>query len=194
MDAIYNIIRKMNEQAIKERTAFEKSERERIDQCFEMAQEQIISDYEKQKREQIEAIEKNYCQTRNRQQVEIRQSILKDKQYLLHQLFEDAVETLENLPEMQQLVLMKGMLEQLSLKGIAQIIVGEKSANFLTSDIIFEWNQLLSFQLEKSEFIFPKKAGFLIDDQGVQYNFFFSDLIQELQKTMRFEIAKQLFE
>ena len=39
-----------------------------------------------------------------------------------------------------------------------------------------------------------KQAGFIIDDGGVQYNFIFENLIKDIQTTMSFDLAKQLFD
>ena len=57
-----------------------------------------------------------------------------------------------------------------------------------------EWNNELPFTMVLSDESVAGQAGFLINDQGVQYNFLFSSLVQDIQGTMSFEIANQLFE
>ena len=90
MNAIDNIIRQMNETAEAERAAFEKAEREKIDQQFKIERARLEADNEKQKSKELEEIEKSYRQLRNRQQVEVRQATLNEKQEFLHRLFAEA--------------------------------------------------------------------------------------------------------
>ncbi|MGG5339491.1 V/A-type H+/Na+-transporting ATPase subunit E [Enterococcus pernyi] len=194
MNAIDNIIRQMNETAEAERAAFEKAEREKIDQQFKIERARLEADDEKQKSKELEEIEKSYRQLRNRQQVEVRQATLNEKQEFLHRLFAEARQELESWPAADQLSLMFNMVQNLSLSGEVTLLAGEKSAAILTNEVVTKWNQQLLFTLHLSDRRIAKEAGFLIDDQGVQYNFVYSDLVQEVQEQMRFEIAKQLFE
>ncbi|MGM0275701.1 V-type ATP synthase subunit E [Enterococcus sp. AZ080] len=194
MNAIDNIIRQMNETAEAERAAFEKAEREKIDQQFKIERARLEADDEKQKSKELEEIEKSYRQLRNRQKVEVRQATLNEKQEFLHRLFAEARQELESWPAEDQLSLMFNMVQNLSLSGEVTLLAGEKSAAILTNEVVTKWNQQLPFTLHLSDRRIAKEAGFLIDDQGVQYNFVYSDLVQEVQEQMRFEIAKQLFE
>lgn len=194
MNAIDNIIRQMNETAEAERAAFEKAEREKIDQQFKIERARLEADFEKQKSKELEEIEKNYRQLRNRQQVEVRQATLNEKQEFLHRLFAEARQELESWSTEDQLAFMFNMVQTLSLSDDVSLLVGEKSAAMLTNEVVTKWNQQLPFTLHLSKRMITKEAGFLIDDQGVQYNFVYSDLVQEVQEQMRFDIAKQLFE
>ncbi|MBO0460765.1 MULTISPECIES: V-type ATP synthase subunit E [Enterococcus] len=194
MNAIDNIIQQMNETAEAERAAFEKAEREKIDQQVTSERARLEAEYEKSKARELEEIEKNYRQLRNRQQVEVRQATLNEKQEFLHRLFTEARQELENWSVEDQLSFMFEMVQTLSLSGDVSLFAGEKSAAILTNEVLETWNQILPFTLHLGERTIAKEAGFLIDDQGVQYNFIYSDLVQEVQEQMRFEIAKQLFE
>ncbi|MGM9902987.1 hypothetical protein A5844_001734 [Enterococcus sp. 10A9_DIV0425] len=194
MNAIDTIIKQMNETAQAERAAFEEAERAKIDQQINAERMRIEAEYEKQKAKELETIEKTYRQLRNRQQVEVRQSALNEKQEFLRRLFEEAQQELETWEASKQLDFMEACLHSLSLSGEVILIPGEKSVSLLTKDVVEQWNQALPFTLCLSEQVVPKQSGFLIDDQGVQYNFVYSNLIQEVQEKMRFEIAKQLFE
>jgi V/A-type H+-transporting ATPase subunit E len=131
---------------------------------------------------------------KNRQQVEIRQETLNEKQRFLHHLFAESTKKMEAWDEKEFQTFAEQALEQLDLAGEIQLIAGEKSAAYFTEEWLGRVNQNLSFHLVKSDQIFPKQAGFLLDDQGVQYNFIFSHLIQDLQGTMGYELAQQLFD
>ena len=194
MNAIEKIISQMNEAAEQERAALEQEERMKIDQNFEQKRTQIETEHQKQKEKQIELLEKKYRQLRNRQQVEVRQENLNAKQEFLRRLFADAIAEMENWDESEQIQFIKNSLYSLPLTGKVAFIAGEKSAAYLSQTLLDEWNNELPFTMALSDESVAGQAGFLINDQGVQYNFLFSSLVQDIQGTMSFEIANQLFE
>ena len=194
MNAIEKIISQMNEAAEQERAALEQEERMKIDQNFEQKRTQVETEHQKQKEKQIELLEKKYRQLRNRQQVEVRQENLNAKQEFLRRLFADAVTEMENWDESEQIQFIKNALYSLPLTGKVAFIAGEKSAAYLSQTLLDEWNNELPFMMVLSDETVADQAGFLINDQGVQYNFHFSSLVQDIQGTMSFEIANQLFE
>ena len=194
MNAIEKIISQMNEAAEQERAALEQEERMKIDQNFEQKRTQVETEHQKQKEKQIELLEKKYRQLRNRQQVEVRQENLNAKQEFLRRLFADAVTEMENWDESEQIQFIKNALYSLPLTGKVAFIAGEKSAAYLSQTLLDEWNNELPFMMVLSDETVADLAGFLINDQGVQYNFLFSSLVQDIQGTMSFEIANQLFE
>lgn len=194
MNAIEKIISQMNEAAEQERAALGQEERMKIDQNFEQKRTQVETEHQKQKEKQIELLEKKYRQLRNRQQVEVRQENLNAKQEFLRRLFADAVTEMENWDESEQIQFIKNALYSLPLTGKVAFIAGEKSAAYLSQTLLDEWNNELPFMMVLSDETVADQAGFLINDQGVQYNFLFSSLVQDIQGTMSFEIANQLFE
>ncbi|HBL3706608.1 TPA: ATPase V [Enterococcus faecium] len=194
MNAIEKIISQMNEAAEQERAALEQEERMKIDQNFEQKRTQVETEHQKQKEKQIELLEKKYRQLRNRQQVEVRQENLNAQQEFLRRLFADAVTEMENWDESEQIQFIKNALYSLPLTGKVAFIAGEKSAAYLSQTLLDEWNNELPFMMVLSDETVADQAGFLINDQGVQYNFLFSSLVQDIQGTMSFEIANQLFE
>ncbi|MCG3446953.1 ATPase V [Enterococcus durans] len=193
MDAIDKIITQMNKTAQEERTLLEATKRNEIEQEFETKRLKLENDFQKQKARQLEGIERNYRQLRNRQQVESRQQTLNEKQNFLQRLFTEATTQLESQPKEAQIDLMTEMLHTLTLTGQVRLILGEKTVDHVSLELIDKWNNELPFELVLDEEVIEKQAGFLIDDQGVQYNFLYRNLIREVEETMRFEIAQQLF-
>ncbi len=116
------------------------------------------------------------------------------KQEFLRRLFADAIAEMENWDESEQIQFIKNSLYSLPLTGKVAFIAGEKSAAYLSQTLLDEWNNELPFTMVLSDESVAGQAGFLINDQGVQYNFLFSSLVQDIQGTMSFEIANQLFE
>lgn len=194
MDAIDKIITQMNKTAQEERTLLEATKRNEIEQEFETKRLKLENDFQKQKARQLEGIERNYRQLRNRQQVESRQQTLNEKQNFLQRLFTEATTQLESQPKEAQIDLMTEILHTLTLTGQVRLILGEKTVDHVSLELIDKWNNELPFELVLDEEVIEKQAGFLIDDQGVQYNFLYRNLIREVEETMRFEIAQQLFD
>ena len=194
MDAIDKIITQMNKTAQEERTLLEATKRNEIEQEFETKRLKLENDFQKQKARQLEGIERNYRQLRNRQQVESRQQTLNEKQNFLQRLFTEATTQLEGQPKEAPIDLMTEMLHTLTLTGQVRLILGEKTVDHVSLELIDKWNNELPFELVLDEEVIEKQAGFLIDDQGVQYNFLYRNLIREVEETMRFEIAQQLFD
>jgi len=48
-------------------------------------------------------------------------------------------------------------------------------------------------QWELSEEVVPKESGFIVAKDGLDYNFLFSALVEEIQKTEGFKVAEKLF-
>ena len=114
MDAIDKIITQMNKTAQEERTLLEATKRNEIEQEFETKRLKLENDFQKQKARQLEGIERNYRQLRNRQQVESRQQTLNEKQNFLQRLFSEATTQLESQPNEAQIDLMTEMLHTLT--------------------------------------------------------------------------------
>lgn len=62
----------------------------------------------------------------------------------------------------------------------------------LSSDWLEEISNELSYTLHLGEAI--QNEGFIVDDQGIQYNFLYRDLLNELRSQAGSEITRELFE
>lgn len=193
MNAIEKIIAQMNEQASAEQAALEQAEKKRIEEEYQQALVQLNNDFEKQRSRQVEAIDSKYRQLNNRQQVEIRQGTLNEKQQFLAILFKKATEQMEAWDVAQAQAFAENALKELPITGTVQFIPGEKSQTIYTKAWLTKVQKELSYVLDYSTETISKQAGFVVDDQGVQYNFIFENLVKDIQGQMSFEIANQLF-
>lgn len=193
MDAIEKIIAQIDEQAAAERAAYEETEKSRIDQEFSTKLASLKEQKEKQLTKQLDAIDKKYRQLKNRQQVEIRQETLNQKQRFLAQLFQSAAEKMSQWTVKEHQAFAQSALENLALNGEMTFISGELSAEAYSDNWISVVNQVLPYTLQRSAEVISGKAGFILDDQGVQYNFIYDNLVQDQQQTMSYELAKELF-
>lgn len=193
MSAIDKIIAKIDEQAALELQDYENTELARINQSYEQQLAQLEQEKARQLAKQTETIEKKYKQLNNRQEVEARQAVLNEKQQYLEQLFTDASKQMSQWTKEETRQFAKNALANLTLTGTVQFILGELSKTALDQTWLAEVNQQLPFELVYSSTTLANQAGFIVDDQGVQYNFIFENLIKDIQASMSFELANRLF-
>lgn len=193
MSAIENIIAQMRKKTHEELTTFEKEEKEKIDQEFNKNLVNDTERFQQQEEKQKERVRSKYRQLRNRQKVENRQQKLNQKQQLLNRLFEEAIVEMENWDTQVVQNFAKQVLPEVPINAAAQIIIGEKSRTQFSQDFLQDLAIEIPWKLEVSVEVIPGQAGFLIDCQGVQYNFLFSSLIRDVQESASYEMAEQLF-
>ncbi|MGM0125090.1 V/A-type H+/Na+-transporting ATPase subunit E [Enterococcus sp. AZ194] len=193
MDSIETIIQQINEQAEKEREQFEKNERAQQIQAFDSEKARIKEEESKRKEKQLQQVNLTYKQKKNRQQIDNRQKLLTEKQVFLNKLFNEAVQAMEDWSKEEHRAFAKAALRTLPLSGEQLFLVGQKSTSYFTEDWLTKINSELPFTLKLSTEEVPQQAGFLVDNNGVQYNFLYKSLIQDIEETMRFEMATYLF-
>ncbi|HJF20093.1 MAG TPA: ATPase V [Enterococcus columbae] len=193
MSAIDKIIAKIDEQAALELQNYENTELAQINQSYEQQLAQLEQDKARQLAKQTETIEKKYKQLHNRQEVEARQAVLNEKQYYLEKLFVAASNQMSQWSKAEMTQFASDALATLSLSGKVQFIPGELSKAALDQEWLAKMNQQLPFELVYSSKTIVNQAGFIVDDQGVQYNFIFENLIKDIQASMSFELANRLF-
>ncbi|MGG5315746.1 hypothetical protein [Enterococcus sp. AZ072] len=194
MDAIEKIIQQLDEQAAAERQTLKANEQQRIEQEYQASLTEIKMDHEKRLEKSLKTLNQKYKQQANRQQVETKQAILNQKQTFLELLFEDAIEAMEQWDvEKQQTFGQQALVNLTGLDGKVLFICGEKSQAAFSKEWIAEQNKVLPFQLVVSDDLLKNQAGFVINDHGVQYNFLFRTLVQDIQSEMSYELAQEFF-
>lgn len=193
MNAIEKIIAQLNEQAAKERAALEKSELQRLQEKFEQKNQQLLQEKKRLQEKQAAAIDDKYKQLHDRQQVAIRQETLAVKQEFLTRLFEEAAAQMAAWDQKKLQEFALSALYSLPINGEAKLLVGSLSASALNASWLAEIAASLPYKLVLAERTLPQKAGFICDDQGIQYNFIFENLVQDIQTTCGYEFAQRLF-
>ncbi|KAF1295719.1 ATPase V [Enterococcus sp. JM4C] len=193
MDSIEKIIQQMNTQASEERAVLEATEKAQQTQNFEKEKLQIEQEEQQRRQKRLQQVKQQYKQIENRQQIDNRQQLLTEKQQFLSRLFNEALQEMENWTEEQHCSFAQAALLTLPLTGQQLFLAGEKTAAYFTDAWLTEMNQALPYTLTLSEEKLVNKAGFLVDDAGVQYNFLYNNLLQDIENEMRFEMATYLF-
>lgn len=192
MDAIEKIVEQILEKGKNETAAYQQSEKERIDNDFDEQIAALEIQEKKQIEKNAEITKKAFRQKQNRQQLEVKQRTLNGKQELLTQLFKETVERMNSWDEQTFRQFASGILTDLSLTGDVQVDVGEFSQDKLTAEWLEQFNTpALTFKL--SDQTISKESGFVLVKDGIEYNFLFSTLVQEIQKTESYKAAEMLF-
>src|SRR5690625_3589609 len=154
---------------------------------------QKLAKAEKTSKEAIELeLKNNYerqSQTFANQQ---RNSILAKKQTLLNSVFDQAVEKLSNWDEEQFSKFLAGVLDQLDQTKEWSLVFGEASVDLLNRDQMKAVLKEYSF-VAISEEVVKNKAGFILQQDGIDYNFCFDELINELKKEFSPQLATLAF-
>ena len=194
MEAIEKIVEQLNRQADQDQRKLKETETARIEQEFQAESAEITADHQKRLEKKLQTLENNYKQTANRQQVAQKQQILNQKQAILERVFTEAVIQMESRSTKEQQKFAQRALSKLQLQGELVFIPGEKSQSVFTKEWLLEQSQSLTFQLKFSSTKITGQAGFILDKNGVQYNFLYQSLVREIQERDSFVIAQTLFE
>ncbi|MBL1226969.1 V-type ATP synthase subunit E [Enterococcus sp. BWR-S5] len=192
MDAIEKIVEQILEKGKDEIATYKSAEKERIEKNFDEQVAAIEIQEKNQLDKNTELTKKAFKQKQNRQQLDVRQETLNRKQELLTQLFKETVEKMNEWDTATFQNFAANVLSNLQLTGEVQLDAGEYSQDKLSQEWLNQFHtDKLTVQL--SDTVIPKESGFVVVKDGIEYNFLFSTLVQEIQKAESFKIAEMLF-
>ncbi|MBO0472560.1 hypothetical protein JZO86_02395 [Enterococcus ureasiticus] len=192
MDAIEKIVEQILEKGQVEVSELKKVEMARIDREYQEQEEALFLQESKLIEKNQEQTDKAYKQKSNRQQLEIKQATLNQKQGYLEQLFAESVERMNHWTEAEFQRFVEQIIIQLLVEGKAALKLGEFSKGRLSEQWLAEHSsEKLTLKLEKE--VIPNDGGFIVSKDGIEYNFLFTSLVQEIKKMESFKIAELLF-
>ncbi|WP_206912097.1 V/A-type H+/Na+-transporting ATPase subunit E [Enterococcus sp. DIV0840] len=192
MDAIEKIVEQILEKGQVEVSELKKVEMARIDRKYQEQEEALFLQESKLIEKNQEQTDKAYKQKSNRQQLEIKQATLNQKQGYLEQLFAESVERMNHWTEAEFQRFVEQIIIQLLVEGKAALKLGEFSKGRLSEQWLAEHSsEKLTLKLEKE--VIPNDGGFIVSKDGIEYNFLFTSLVQEIKKMESFKIAELLF-
>lgn len=150
------------------------------------------------KEQQLALVKRNmrdhFQQEFNHYELQFKRTISVQKQQYLHQLFQKALETMRNWPKKQFLANTKGVFVQNTLTGDVEVIVGEWSKEQITQyelDHFSEEHGNIRYHLSKEQL--SDDGGFSFLQNGIEYNYSFSNLIEEIKEKKETQLAKKIF-
>ncbi|MBM6613647.1 V-type ATP synthase subunit E [Desemzia sp. RIT804] len=149
---------------------------------------------EKQKREERIKLEQKaqYEQDKNALSNKKRNQLLTEKQKSLTAIFDSAKERMENLTQDEFQQFLSGVLTQYQNKEV-ELVLGEKSRSFVSSKWVEELNQA-GKTVHLTEEQIPKKAGFVIRHEGIDYNYIFDALVDDTKEDILPTVSQKLFQ
>lgn len=149
---------------------------------------------EKQRRqERIQAEQKaQYEKDKNALSNQKRNQLLAEKQQAITAVFDSAKERMEQLNQEEFQQFLAAVLEQYENKEV-ELVVGEKSRSFVSSQWIEKQNQAGKAVRLNDEQV-SKKAGFVIRHKGIDYNYIFDALVDDTREDVLPTVSQKLFQ
>lgn len=183
MDAIDKMIAELDREAKEKRQAIETDTKTRIDADFAAAWSQKELEIKRHSAEAKKQIEKNYQQDMNRRIKAAKQEGIKQAHKELETLFAAAYQKMNGLAPDTVQHLAENTLMQLPVSGEVIFRCGQQQSASLTKDWLTAVNQRLPYLARMGKPL--EQAGFIVEDNGVFYNFTYQALLEEYKNETR---------
>lgn len=198
MANIDNLINKIIEDAKKEADSIiaegEKEKEKIISSKVDEANREKESMISKAKREAATRKERVISNA----QLKVRNDKLGAKQQVIDRAFEEAVSQLEKITGDELKAFVNNTIKELNLEGNEEIIVDEKYSNIISNDFIAEINKSLEQIGKKGNIKLSSEkrnieGGFILAKGGIELNYTFKSLVENLRNEIEQEIIRVLF-
>jgi len=130
----------------------------------------------------------------NRQELAFKQKVNQKKQFLIDEVFRTVFENMKNWDQESFLKNLSKVLLSNELSGQINVMLGEYSREFITSEQL----DLFSKDHGRARYVLtdatvPEDGGFLLEQNGLEYNFLYSSIIDEIREKREMELVRQLF-
>lgn len=183
MDAIDKMIAELDREAKEKRQVIETDTKTRIDADFATAWSQKELEIKRHSVEAKKQIEKNYQQDMNRRIKAAKQEGIKQAHKELETLFAAAYQKMNGLAPDTVQHLAENTLMQLPVSGEVIFRCGQQQSASLTKDWLTAVNQRLPYLARMGKPL--EQAGFIVEDNGVFYNFTYQALLEEYKNETR---------
>lgn len=183
MDAIDKMIAELDREAKEKRQVIETDTKTRIDADFAAAWSQKELEIKRHSAEAKKQIEKNYQQDMNRRMKAAKQEGIKQAHKELETLFAAAYQKMNGLAPDTVQHLAENTLMQLPVSGEVIFRCGQQQSASLTKDWLTAVNQRLPYLARMGKPL--EQAGFIVEDNGVFYNFTYQALLEEYKNETR---------
>lgn len=158
---------------------------------YEHKHEQLLHDKEALRRQRINDLKGEHMRKMQQVSNQLRLTSLNSKQQVLGSLFDGAVETLTKWSSEEHLAFIQRVLNkyedaELTLK------FGELTKEILTS----EATEQLENQYPNVTIIdetYPREGGFVLTEGRIDYNYLYSELVDDIRKVINLNVAKEVF-
>ncbi len=148
---------------------------------------------EKQAREDMTLKSQNeYTIKKNTLEIDKRNQLLGAKQVVLDKVFKDVKKQLDQIERADFQRFALGVLNQFEAGSELRLVLGEKTANLLDQKWV-ETQAPKTMTVELANETVQKQSGLIIEKDGIDYNFLFDSLVEDIKPELLSDISKELF-
>lgn len=179
----------------KEKTAIRQEieeEKKKAEDDIQAARAKAEQDKQAQKEAIDEELKQEYAIRKNTLDIQKRNQILEHKQTVLAKVLADVKTELSEVDEATFQAFLSGVFNQFEGQGQVELKLGEQSKNLVDQS----WLDQLSvtgLQVTLSAETEKREAGAIIQKDGVEYNFLFSELVDDMRTELLPSISQELF-
>ncbi len=136
--------------------------------------------------------QREYEIKKNTLEIQRRNDLLSAKQKVLNRVFADAKETLDQIDSKTFQDFALRVLNQFDSGSELTLTLGQKSAHMIDGN----WLSQQSFgnvTVHLSAQTIPNKSGLIVEKEGIDYNFLFDSLVEDMKAEMLSQISNELF-
>ncbi|WP_192986802.1 V-type ATP synthase subunit E [Carnobacterium mobile] len=148
------------------------------------AEKELASEEAEQKRAIDRRLANDFEKNKDSLENYKRNQLLAEKQVALKEVFKQALFTMEEWNETEFQNFLLAVLQQFKETKNLELVLGEKSVEKVSQEGI-----TVTLATETIN----KKAGFILKDNGIEYNYLFEDLIAELKNQIIPSVSENLF-
>ena len=136
---------------------------------------------------------RKFEQDKHALQIYKRNQLLSEKQKVLTAVFNQAEEQMNQWTDSEFQQFLFSVLKQHKDSSTIELIVGQESVNKVTNDWINKVaKEVVNVQLSTKTI--SKKNGFILKKSGIQYNYLFDELLNDIKGQLVSSVSKQLFD
>lgn len=168
-------------------------ERRAADEEIQEAKARAEDKKAKQKERIDQEVFNQYDIEQNSIAINKRNEKLKLKQELIDRVLTMTQEKLDQVDQEAFKSYTQGVLNQFSQDGKFSLVLGEKSKDLIDETWLSSLN-LGNLDLSLSERTIANESGFILEDESIEYNFLFSELIKNSRNDLVRQINQELFQ
>lgn len=179
----------------KEKTAIRQEieeEKKQAEDDIQAARAKAEQEKQAQKEAIDEELKQEYAIRKNTLDIQKRNKILEHKQQVLAKVLSDVKAQLSEIDEATFQTFLSGVLSQFEDQGDVELKVGEKSKG-LVNQAWIDQQSVSGLQVTLSEGTVKGEAGAVIQKDGVEYNFLFGELVEDMKTELLPSISQELF-
>lgn len=148
---------------------------------------------EQQLREEISLkSQSEYTIKKNTLEIDKRNQLLGAKQVILDKVFKDVKNQLNQIDQTAFQSFAKAVLNQFEEGSQLTLVLGEKTAGFIDQAWV-NTQAPQAMTVELSNETVSNQAGLIVEKDGIDYNFLFNSLVEDIKPDLLSDISKDLF-